>query len=327
MVLTSDIRTGESVDDAQLRQFKIFNAVDFNCIRPLLNRCRKECLDSGAVLLRPELGNDSMYLLLSGRVSISLESLDSAPLLELGPGECLGEMSVFDGRKPSAYVSVIEPSEILVLDSHILWQMIDSSHSLCRNLLRFLSDRLRSGNDLMTITRCKEKEQQHAANSDALTGLNNRRWLQEYIASLDDRSLSDIMPLAVLMVDVDRFKLYNDHYGHQSGDLVLQMVARTIRQSLRPSDSVARFGGEEFIVFLPFTPVKQAEVVAERLRSAVERCQIAPDHAQSLPSVTVSLGISTVNSSETVDAAIERADQALYLAKKGGRNRYVIQLF
>jgi diguanylate cyclase (GGDEF)-like protein len=326
MALTSNIRTGESVDDVQFRQFKIFNDVDLDGIRPLLNLCRKERLDSGAVLLRPELGNNSMYLLLSGKVSISLESLDSTPLLELGPGECLGEMSVFDGRNPSAYVTVIEPSEILVIEGNTLWQLIDSSHSLCRNLLHFLSNRLRSGNDLMTITRSKEKEQEHSANSDALTGLNNRRWLQEYIASLDERSLSDIIPLAVLMVDVDHFKRYNDNYGHQSGDLVLQMVARTIRQSLRPSDMVARFGGEEFIVFLPHTPVQQAEVVAERLRFAVERCKIAPDQDQSLPSVTISLGISTAKIAENIEAAIERADQALYLAKKAGRNRFKIQL-
>lgn len=322
MALISQMQTGESVKDAQFRQFKIFHEVDLDLIRPLLNGCRVENLHAGSVLLRPELGNNNMYLLLSGKVSISLESLEAPPMLELGPGECIGEMSVFDGRNPSAYVTVVESSEILVVESDTLWQLIDSSHSLCRNLLHFLSNRLRSGNNLVAITRSREKEQEHAANSDALTGLNNRRWLQDFITQVNEQGLRDLMPMAVLMIDVDHFKAYNDTHGHQSGDLVLQMVARTIRQNLRPSDMVARFGGEEFIVFLPHTPVRQVQVVAERLRVAVAECMIMPDQGQALPSVTISLGVSTSNLSENIEAAIDRADQALYQAKKAGRNCY-----
>lgn len=322
MALTSKkIQTGEVVADAQFRLFPIFNEVDLNRIRPLLNQCRKELIDTGDVLLRPEFRNDCMYLLLSGRVAVSLESLDASPLLELGSGECIGEMSVFDGRNPSAYVKAIEPCEVVVVEKDTLWQLIDSSHSLCRNLLYFLSNRLRSGNDIVAVSKSREKEQELAANVDALTGVHNRRWLQGMLESMKGHDLMDRLPLAVLMLDVDHFKNFNDTYGHKSGDLVLQMVARIMRKSLRPSDMLARYGGEEFIVLLPCTPAEQAKAVAERLRKAVANCKVSAEQGVELPSVTISVGVSPLKENETVDRAIEAADEALYQAKHNGRNR------
>ena len=321
MALTSKIQTGEVVSDAQFRQFRIFNEVDLKRIRPLLNRCRKDLLKAGDVLLRPEFRNDCMYLLLSGRVAVSLESLDATPLVELGCGEGIGEMSVFDGRNPSAYVKAIEQCEVVVIESDTLWQLIDSSHSLCRNLLYFLSNRLRSGNDIVAVSKSREKEQEQAANVDALTGVHNRRWLQEMMSVLKGHKLVESLPLAVLMLDVDHFKNFNDTYGHKSGDLVLQMVARTMRKSLRPSDMLARYGGEEFIVILPCTPAKQAKAVAERLRKAVAGCEITAEQGQDLPSVTISVGVAPLAEGESVEQMVEAADQALYLAKHNGRNR------
>lgn len=321
MALTSKIQTGEVVSDTQFRQFRIFNEVDLKRIRPLLNRCRKEGLKAGDVLLRPEFRNDCMYLLLSGKVAVSLESLDAPPLVELGCGECIGEMSVFDGRNPSAYVKATEACEIVVIESDTLWQLIDSSHSLCRNLLYFLSNRLRSGNDIVAVSKSREKQQELAANVDALTGVHNRRWLQEMTELLKGSELLEQMPLAVLMLDVDHFKHFNDTYGHKSGDLVLQMVARTMRKSLRPSDMLARYGGEEFIVLLPCTPAKQAKAVAERLRKAVARCEISAEQGQALPSVTISIGVAPLAENESVEDTVEAADKALYEAKRNGRDR------
>ena len=321
MALTSKIETGEVVSDAQFKQFRIFDEVDLKRIRPLLNQCRKEIINTGDVLLRPEFRNDCMYLLLSGKVSVSLESLDATPLVELASGECIGEMSVFDGRNPSAYVQATEPCEVVIIEKETLWELIDSSHSLCRNLLYFLSNRLRSGNDIVAVSKSREKEQELAANVDALTGVHNRRWLQGMLESLRGHDLVDRMPLAVLMLDVDHFKNFNDTYGHKSGDLVLQMAARIMRKSLRPSDMLARYGGEEFIVLLPCTPAAQAKAVADRLRKAVAGCKISAEQGVDLPSVTISVGVSPLAENETVEQAIEAADEALYLAKHNGRNR------
>lgn len=310
-----------AVTDAEIRNSQLFRDVQLDRIRPLLDLCHRQSLQAGDVLLRPEYSNNCMYLLLKGRVTVHLQNLDSEPLVSLTVGECVGEMSVFDGRNPSAYVKASEPADVLVLESDVLWQLIDASHSVARNLLHLLSNRLRSGNAAVTDSQSRQRETEQVANSDALTGLNNRRWLEEMMLRFKGKALNELQPVSVLMLDVDHFKHFNDTFGHMSGDLVLQMVAQCMRKRLRPSDMVARYGGEEFIILLPHTPVAEAKVVAERLRLGVQQCQVSVEQGQELPSVTVSIGVAPWRSGEALEQMVEAADKALYRAKANGRNR------
>ncbi|HEX4939321.1 MAG TPA: GGDEF domain-containing protein [Candidatus Kapabacteria bacterium] len=309
------------VTDAELQQTQLFRDVQLDRIRPLLASCRKVFLQSGEVLLRPEFSNNCMYLLLKGRVSVHLQNLDSDPLLTLTEGECVGEMSVFDGRNPSAYVKAADAVEVLVIESEILWQLIDASHSVARNLLHILANRLRSGNANLSDSQSRQRETEQAANSDALTGLNNRRWLEEMLVRFKGKAINELQPLSVLMLDVDHFKRFNDTFGHKAGDLVLQMVAQNMRKRLRPSDMVARYGGEEFLILLPHTAASEAQVVAERLRKGVETCKVDAEQGQELPPVTISVGVAPWRNGDSLELMVEAADKALYRAKANGRNR------
>lgn len=309
------------VTDAELQQTQLFKDVQLDRIRPLLAACQKVGLKPGDVLLRPEFSNNCMYLLLKGQVTIHLQTLDSEPLLALTVGECVGEMSVFDGRNPSAYVKAGNDVEVLVIESKILWQLIDASHSVARNLLHILANRLRSGNANLSDSQSRQRETEQVANSDALTGLNNRRWLEEMMVRFKGKALNELQPVSVLMLDVDHFKRFNDTFGHKAGDLVLQMVAQTMRKRLRPSDMVARYGGEEFMVLLPHTALSEAQVVAERLRKGVEQCKVDADQGQELPPVTISVGVAPWHPGESLEDMVDAADKALYRAKANGRNR------
>jgi diguanylate cyclase (GGDEF)-like protein len=158
---------------------------------------------------------------------------------------------------------------------------------------------------------------QDLAQRDALTGLANRRALDTQLEALCERG----EPFAVIMVDVDTFKPFNDCYGHVIGDDCLRRVAAMLRASLRnTSDQIARIGGEEFAVLLPQTSVENARIMAERMRNAVYGLRI-PHAASPDQVVTISAGVSGSTAATSADAMLSGADKALYRAKSLGRNR------
>ncbi|UQZ88362.1 diguanylate cyclase response regulator [Deltaproteobacteria bacterium Smac51] len=158
---------------------------------------------------------------------------------------------------------------------------------------------------------------------DALTDVPNRRAFDHQVDVEWSRAVRQKNPLSMMIIDVDKFKVYNDTYGHPQGDVLLQAVAKTLQKSLkRPADFMARIGGEEFSVILPATDLNGALQMAEDLRANVEACRISgPDAASS--SVTVSIGVSSIipSADDLQPDFIARVDAALYEAKRTGRNR------
>jgi diguanylate cyclase len=157
------------------------------------------------------------------------------------------------------------------------------------------------------------------ARTDALTGLPNRRALDEDMARRLAEWRRQARPLSVMMIDIDHFKKFNDTYGHQAGDAVLQQVAVLLRQTMRESDFVARFGGEEMAVILPGAEANDACLAAERTRQIIE--EAAFTHELRQLHATVSVGAAQCLTNETAAHLIKRADEALYAAKQNGRNQ------
>lgn len=157
------------------------------------------------------------------------------------------------------------------------------------------------------------------ANRDALTGTANRRALNAFLAQLWEQKA----PLALMMIDVDYFKRYNDHYGHQAGDDCLSSVAQVLKMAVRAEDDlVARYGGEEFVVSLPGVSLAHATVIAERIQQKIHDAALPHEASAVAAVVTVSMGVVASDGTVPMETLIARADSALYQAKNKGRNQW-----
>jgi diguanylate cyclase (GGDEF)-like protein len=176
-------------------------------------------------------------------------------------------------------------------------------------------------NEMVTRLRHGRDELERLSRTDGLTGLPNRRHLMETLDKEVRRAARNEHAFSLLMVDVDRFKRYNDSFGHLAGDEVLKRLAQVLSAAIRTADYAARYGGEEFTVVLPETSLDGAQEVAERIRAMMENERFGPEAAGR---VTLSIGIAEFpTDGATLEAVTSGADSALYAAKEYGRNRVV----
>lgn len=207
--------------------------------------------------------------------------------------------------------SLKEMIEEVILDTRKVEQ------SSCELTLQ-LEKAKQEGNEL----RLKLEEAEREATRDVLTGLYNRKYFNKAIQALQDRYSEEATPFSVIMMDIDHFKKVNDTFGHKVGDSVLEFIGQTMTGSVKGRDVPARYGGEEFIVLLPATPSEGACKLAESLREQISSKTLKITKTQTtIGVVTVSCGVAEVRNDDTIDTVVDRADKALYLAKRSGRNK------
>lgn len=186
-----------------------------------------------------------------------------------------------------------------------------------------ITERKRIEDKLMDL----QRELEELSFKDGLTGVANRRRFDSVVDVEWASARRNQRPLSLIMIDIDEFKQYNDHYGHVRGDACLKRVAQTLcRGATRPRDFLARYGGEEFVLVLPETDRKGAEYVAERCRGALSEVGIPHETSSVAPTVTVSIGVGTIVPSPEDEPVsfIEEVDRCLYRAKQSGRNSLVV---
>lgn len=302
----------------------LFKGVRLDRVAKELGLGRFTKLKRGEVLLTPQEPNSELYILIDGTLAVQTD-LQMQPIAVLRSGECVGELSVFEGELPSAYVVATTPSRVFRVHKEVVWRFIDGSNRFAQNLLHVLGGRVRSGNEALTSSQERLTMQEISASLDPLTGIYNRRWLNNMFRRGIERAHIDETPVFLLMIDIDHFKNYNDAHGHLAGDQCLRAVAATLRDNLRPTDLLARFGGEEFSVLLNGTGPVGSITAAERLRKSVEKRPIKNRDGSPLPSVTISVGIAQLTRSDSLETLLERADRGMYEAKQQGRNQVVVK--
>jgi len=178
----------------------------------------------------------------------------------------------------------------------------------------------------VTALRAKNEAIRQEALTDSLTNLGNRKHFDERLAEAAEGAARTGGPLCVIMADVDRFKAFNDMWGHQTGDQVLRLVAACFSDNVKGRDTAARYGGEEFAVILPETSLANAHLVAEQIRRNVQAKKVVKrSTGETLGAITISLGVASLRPGEHPQDMLRRADQCLYAAKHAGRNKVMAE--
>ena len=250
-------------------------------------------------------------------VDLGLPGLDAWDLmkrLRLEPETATIPVMVILGRPPS------ETDSLKLIESGVMDHLVKPFNAtLVVAKVRAVSERSRMQRELKNKLRFALEYSAH----DALTGLYNRRYFERRLREESAHAKRHKRPFSLVLVDLDHFKLVNDTYGHEDGDRVLCHLAELLGGTLREDDVACRFGGEEFVILLRATPGPAARVVANRLRAEVASNPIALGPKDEMRHVTLSGGVAAADERNNydVDNIIDRADKALYRAKRGGRNR------
>jgi len=293
----------------ELTDSMLFKGVELDSVMGLLQECPVQELQSGDIIIHSGQPNHYLYVLLSGQLRIHLK-LSVDPVAMVSPGEVVGEMSLIDGQPASAFVVGAESCRLLGVNQKTLWSLVEASHLVARNLLSVLSSRLRHGNSIILSGQQMEREYEHYAVVDALTGLYNRRWFDKTLGRQMDRCKRAKWPLSLLLMDIDHFTQYNRDHGRQAGDGVLHSVSEIMKETMRAGELIARFGDDEFVAVLPDMDKPTARTMGERVRRALSVSQLEDLEGQPLPPVTVSLGVVQLGdegSPDALSAAVEAA--------------------
>jgi len=320
LVSEAALLSNSDYQQSLLSSITLFKDVCPDDVQLLLERSDRLDMAPGDALLEPGVSNEYLFIVLSGRLNVHLGSPDAPIIAAMDVGSCVGEMSIIEDRDPSAYVIAAEPTHLLVIHQAVLWDLVNASHEFCKNLLIVLSERVRSHNNYIAESFGDLQKFERHASTDALTGLSNRHAMEESFPREVARCLTDGIPVSLIMIDVDSFKMFNDKFGHVAGDRALSAVGQVLKTQFRPRDHLVRYGGDEFAVLLPGLNVTEAVAIAERVRNAVSGSEkINDDSLISLP-VNISMGVAELEDEADFESLLRAADAALYRAKGAGRN-------
>ena len=301
----------------QLRGTQLFVNVGHESVEYLFEHCEERTLERGEHLLEPGAANCHLYIVLEGELRVYLSDRTLPPQAVLGAGECVGEMSLLDGQVASALVLAARDSKLVAIPHEVLWSLVDCSHAIARNLLAVISGRMRDSNRALVVLQERSLEFEDAASVDALTGIHSRHWLRSAFPRAMARCEHDGEPVCLVVADIDHLRHFNERFGYLSGDAVLKRMARRLADGLRAQDLIVRFGGEAFLILLPYSTLDEAVPIADRLRELVA----IGSGLKTGEGVTLSCGVGQMQPGETLEMLLARTEAALRRAKDNGRDR------
>ena len=290
------------------------------------------CQPGEIVIQENEIG-DIFYLIRSGQVAVIKGDYRHPTILGFrGSGEAIGEMALLENRPRYATIIALDTTVLWCLKREMFHQFVSENPLFGLELMNMLSARIRESDDERLRGSVREQQQVEVledlskqAAHDPLTGLFNRRHLDQILSGEIARAHRTGSSVGLLLSDIDHFKEINDRYGHKAGDVMLQELSKLLKKCVRSADVVCRYGGEEFVVIMPGVSISTLRRCAEEIRSRVQ--ELFVEHGGDQIHTTISLGAAVFPlHGSNGDEVLISADQALYQAKREGRNRVVVCL-
>jgi diguanylate cyclase (GGDEF)-like protein len=299
-----------------LKNISFFSNLSEDKLKEIASICKEVSYPQGTIIFRENDPGDAFYLIKKGKVKVYKDLKDgiTSTIAVLGEGDFFGEMALIEESFRSATVEVLEDCQLIMIERENFQNLLKMDNSISLEVMKILGKRLRKM-DERTITAEEDSI------IDGVTGLYTHKYLKNYLNKELIRSFEHEETFSLIMIDIDNFKNINDQYGHPAGDYILKGISELIKRNVHSgADVVARYGGEEIAIVLPETPKEYGILVAKRLRHLIENFSFSFNNINI--EVTISLGVSNYpEDGETVEELINLADEALYRAKKAGKNK------
>ena len=294
-----------------LQESPLFKKVKSSMLASLLMKTTQVNLVSEQVLLTPGQLNDRIYIILSGRLRLQINTYDPKPLVLFGLGECLGEMSMFDDNHISSYIIAVTDCELLSIHHADAWGVLNESQQASHNMLTILANRTRSSNRILA----ESMENMHGYEAlnfvNTVTGIYNYRWLSENIARLIHRHTINDQPCVFILLNVENFDQFGARFGTLGSDQAQRTIAETMLRCLRPNDVATQISEDQFAIFLPQTVPQNIDRVTGRLLEEICQTTIVTPSGDALPPITLSVGISQPKPGDILDSLISNAQSAM----------------
>jgi diguanylate cyclase (GGDEF)-like protein len=275
-------------------------------------------------------GNE-LFIVMTGKIAsyVLLPNGAKREIAEFETGDFFGEMSIFENTHRSATCYTKEKSSLLSLRERDLFELIlynpEIAIKIMYRMLNITAERLLDRSEFLSDMVQWGEEARKRAITDELTGIYNRRFLDDSLIDYFENSKNNDKPLSLIMIDIDNFKKYSEIYNQKQVDRIILEVTSVFKEHLREYDIIARYGGDEFMVIMPDTDLTTAFTIAEEIRNAVADMKSADILSKDIDSITISQGISSYpESTDDLETLRVKADKALYKAKHEGRNKVVL---
>lgn len=262
------------------------------------------------------------YLLLAGDLLVTKkgQANEENVIAEISGVRIIGETGLLDGERRSASVKTIHSSTLLRFDAAAIKKVPSIYIKILDNIAHELTRKLRETNVKTSVSIEKSDDMKKTMTLDSLTGAYNRLYLMELLKNLETHALRYNSAFSILMVDLDNFKQINDTYGHPIGDATLKAFVQTCLNNIRKPDCICRYGGEEFLIILHNCHHQEAMISAKRILEAVRKIPVP--HPKGIIHFTISIGVASFQVPyDNIEKLITRADEALYFAKRQGKNQ------